>query len=802
MLDLPLADALSRLDGRLLAACDEEEQRAQLLAGDGRQGWDGVRNLARPASRTLLARDAPDAGLFRPGHSVLDRLREVAGLDDMACDVLLVLAAAHVEPRYQSLYAVLQDDLQQRRATDRLLITVLATDEMRRRALAAAVRPAAPLLRSGLAYRIPGSFAPLARPLDLAEEVAAALLGDARPSVPGAFRQRWRGAEPLALPQEPAGSPRLQVVHGSGNALRLARELLPAGADVIEVTIAPGHGAAHACAAAWRIALCTGARLLLDLSAWTAEDVEPVVAELDALTRQVGGGVWVCTRAPLPLEVSHVEAVAPGWYDRRLAWQGQAVTHGLRLTTESAGRLASRYRLDAAEVGEVFRAAGPATADHDTDTEARLSEAAERLHVTDVPRSVRTAPTRTFDDLALHPTTRDALDRLVHYVRRRDGLAAEQGLARRYPVDRGPLVLFSGRPGTGKTVAAEAVAQALGRPLHTVDISQLLSKYIGESEKHIHDVLTQAQRSSGVLLCDEADALFASRTEQADTAGQQFANVLVGYLLQRIERHDGVVILSTNLRNAIDEAFGRRFQFRVEFPMPSPAERLGIWQLMLVPGVPRETDLDLKLLADEHELSGGDISNAALRAVFMADRDGVPLRQEHLNRAISVELLEQGRLSRRPVTGSGPPVAADRGALLRAVADRVGSALKAQVRQHFLKEVHIVHGSPTERALSGRRPAVSLALFRLAARRGTSGLRAGFIASAWSAVAEEEYELIGVVHEVLTSIELSEVRRRPAKLRVQESYDFDLLHKFWTSHDRPIRASVVFDIEIDQPDVS
>ncbi|MFE9656974.1 ATP-binding protein [Micromonospora sp. NPDC006431] len=545
--------------------------------------------------------------------------------------------------------------------------------------------------------------------------------------------------------------------------------------------------------AAWRVGLATGAHPVLDLRAWPDERLEPVADELDALVRDIGGRAWLCTRGPLAHRLPHVEARVPGFAERRRAWQDEAAARELALSAEAAAGLASRHRLDVPAIRAVFAAAGslPGLAE-------RLEAAAERLRPVEVPRSLRITPRRTFDDLALPHTTRDALDRIVHYVRRRDGLAEQQGLSRRFPVDRGPLVLFAGRSGTGKTAAAEAVAHALRRPLHTVDISQLLSKYIGDSEKHIDEVLSHAQEQSGVLLCDEADALFSSRTEQSQNAGEHFANVLVGYLLQRIERHDGTVILSTNLRHAIDDAFSRRFSFRVEFPMPSPSERLRIWQLMLVPGVPQEDGLDLKRLAERHVLSGGDISNAALRAIFLADREAVPLNQDHLDRAVATELLEQGRLSRRPALGTpdgtlGEP---DRGQLVRALTDRLEAELTGQLRRRFLKEIHLVHGSPTEQALAGRRPAVSLSMFRLAARRGTHGLRTGFIASAWSVLPEEEYELMGVMHEVLTTMELTELAGQAATLRMQESYDFDLLHKFWSSHDRPVRPSVVFDVEV------
>jgi hypothetical protein len=321
-----------------------------------------------------------------------------------------------------------------------------------------------------------------------------------------------------------------------------------------------------------------------------------------------------------------------------------------------------------------------------------------------------------------------------------------------------------------------------------------VSKWVGETEKHIDEVMAQAERASAVLFFDEADALFGTRTESASGGAEQFANMLVGYLLQRVEQHDGLTILATNLRHGLDDAFQRRFQFRVEFPLPEADERRRIWELMLPDTVPRTADVDLDRVAKAQRLSGGDIRNAALKAVFLADRRGGPVTAADLDRAVALELLELGRLSRRESTADP---AADRGRLLRGCLDDLHEQLSACLRRQFLKEIHLVHGSPTEEALAGKRPAVSVALFRLAARRGADGLRAGFVVSAWSYEAEEESELLGVVHEALSAMTLAPVLGRQTRLRVQESHDFDLLHRFWSSHGHPVRPSVVIDVETD-----
>jgi hypothetical protein len=673
---------------------------------------------------------------------------------------------------------------------------VLGGRELAARNLRRALAPGGPLRRSGLVRAAPGPYAPLRRPLDVADELVHVLLADHHPDLPDALRTTWTTG--TALPDDPTrGHQRLAVVHGAGDAIALARASLPRDVPVAVVEVADGPDAGVTCRAAWRLALCAGARPLLDLRSWPEHDVVAAVTDLAATVRAVGGHAWFAARQPVAVAVPHLEAAPARWDDRRRAWAEHASALGSPLPPGAAEALASRHRLDPPMIADLLVRATALD-------EASLDAEARTLAAVAVPASRRAPVRRSLDDLVLTPTTRDALDRLVHYVDRRDRLAQEQGLTARHPVERGPLVLFAGRPGTGKTAAAEGVARALGRPLFTLDLSQLMSKYIGETEKHVDEVLRAAQLSSGVLFCDEADALFSSRIEKATNAGEHFANVLVGYLLQRIEVHEGTVILATNLRHAMDEAFLRRFQFRVEFPLPSPAERVRIWELMLPEGVPRGPGLDLAAVGTRSDLSGGDIANAALRVIFLADRDGGPVTQERLERAVALELMEQGRLSRRDASGADLSPGADsasgsrdRGLLLRAFVDVVETRVRAALRTRFLKEVHVVHGSPSEDRLSGRRPAVSLSLLRLAARRGNNGLRAGFVASAWSTYPEEEYELIGVVHEALLGLGITEVAGRPATVRLQESSDFDLLHKFWSSHERPVRASVVLDVEIE-----
>ncbi|MFE9692365.1 AAA family ATPase [Micromonospora sp. NPDC005806] len=768
-----LRRALDALDEALLAACDREEARAVLLAGDGAPGWAGVRNLIRPGYAALNpAGPTRPAGLLpaSPGHP-LHRLAAAIGLDETDLDVVLLLAAPHLEPRYRAAYAVLHDDLTQPAPTDRLVRAVLFADDR--------VAAGARLVRAGIVLPGAGDWPPLGRPLHLAGDIVALLRGDAEapggPLVAGTADIPGGAVEPRAL----------LVVHGAGDRWGQARALLPAEHDLLAAT-SPGEpaDALTAARAAWRIGAARGAVPVIDLDPLPDAAAAVVASELQRLVEEFGGRAWLLARRPLPLPIPHVEVARPDWDARRRAWLAAAVAAGLELDDEAAGALATRFRLGGPEIRRAVAAADPRAG------VAGLRAAAATLGSTQVRHTTGRVPDRSFADVVLPDTTREALERLVFFLLHRDRVARRRGLATGLGVERGPVVLFSGRSGTGKTLSAEAVAQAVGRPLHTVNLAQLVSKYIGETEKHVDEVLDAAETASAVLFFDEADALFATRHEDASSAGEQFGNMLVGHLLQRIETHDGLVILATNLRHAIDEAFLRRFHFRIEFPLPGVRERAAIWDLLLP--AERAGDVDLDELAREHRLAGGDIRNAALRAVFLAAARGEQVGHKDLDRAVALELLELGRLSRR--RRDGEP--ADRGEVLRAFVDDLDAYLEEELRGRFLKEIHLVHGSPTDERLSGKRPAVSVAFFRIASRRGQGGLRAGFVLSAWSHVAEEEAELLGVVDDALARLRPAPVCGRTTTVRVSESNDFDLLHRFWSSHGHPVRPSLVLDVEI------
>lgn len=217
---------------------------------------------------------------------------------------------------------------------------------------------------------------------------------------------------------------------------------------------------------------------------------------------------------------------------------------------------------------------------------------------------------------------------------------------------RGVRMLFSGPPGTGKTLSAEVLASSLDVDLLQVDLSRVVSKWIGETEKNLAQVFETAERAKAVLLFDEADALFGKRTEVSD-AHDRYANLETAYLLSRLERFEGMAILTTNLRQNIDAAFTRRLEFIVDFGEPSQEQRLALWKCHLPDGAPLAAEVQLEEIANRFAIVGGLIRNAAVAAAFLAAADNSAISNEHFINAIRREYEKSGKPYREPVTRNG-----------------------------------------------------------------------------------------------------------------------------------------------------
>jgi hypothetical protein len=334
-----------------------------------------------------------------------------------------------------------------------------------------------------------------------------------------------------------------------------------------------------------------------------------------------------------------IEVGRPAALEQRDIWADALTAAGSSAPALDVGELAAQFCLNASEVraaidearmegGPVLTAPALWTACRHQ-TRGRLDDLAQRIE----------SPAE-FDDLVLPEAQKDTLAEIVTHVRHRALVYDTWGFGRRGARGLGISALFAGASGTGKTMAAEVLANALRLDLYRVDLSAVISKYIGETEKNLRRIFDAAEAGGAVLLFDEADALFGKRSEVKDSH-DRYANVEVGYLLQRMESYGGLAILTTNLRSALDAAFMRRIRFIVEFPFPDRAERARIWERAFPASTPTE-GLDAARLA-QLSVAGGGIKNVALGAAFLAADANEPVQMAHVLRAARGEYAKLAR---------------------------------------------------------------------------------------------------------------------------------------------------------------
>jgi SpoVK/Ycf46/Vps4 family AAA+-type ATPase len=262
--------------------------------------------------------------------------------------------------------------------------------------------------------------------------------------------------------------------------------------------------------------------------------------------------------------------------------------------------------------------------------------------------TVRTTTHLRLDDIILPEEAERKIREMIAAVRNRSTVLNTWGFGKRLVTGKGIVALFDGPPGTGKTLCAEIIAGEFERPLYRVNIPEVVSKWVGETEKHIREIFQQARISHAMLLFDEADSLFAARSGEAQSATDRYANMEVNLLLQEIERFPGICILTTNFFGSLDRALIRRIQFRVTFEEPDDIQRARIWETLCPPECPLHSDVDFDQLSKEFDMPGGMIKNALLRAAYWAADRGSELTMAILRDACRDEFVAAGRLTRDP----------------------------------------------------------------------------------------------------------------------------------------------------------
>lgn len=330
---------------------------------------------------------------------------------------------------------------------------------------------------------------------------------------------------------------------------------------------------------------------------------------------------------------------------RRRIWEEGASQHGLALSGAQLDQLANGYPFTHAQIESAWKElASRRLLDGGAVDIELLRDICRDACVSEqftIAEEVKTS--YRLEDIVLPPATLGWLEEVLQYAQHRHLVVEQWGFARNQSNSRNLCVLFYGPSGTGKTMAASIIANELNLGLYRVDLANVLSKYIGETEKHLAQLFDQAEAMNVVLYFDEAESLFAKRTETRD-AHDRYANLQTGYLLQRIETYPGIVILSTNLLSNMDKAFTRRFKFMIEYPFPATAQRQKLWRKAFPADVPLADDLDLELLAEKAALSGGHINNIALRAAMYAATENQRVTMSHVLRAVEREYDKLGKV--------------------------------------------------------------------------------------------------------------------------------------------------------------
>jgi hypothetical protein len=361
-------------------------------------------------------------------------------------------------------------------------------------------------------------------------------------------------------------------------------------------------------------------------------------AELDAVPWPVavclGEGTSIRS---WPRPLIEIPVVPLGLEDRRAAAEATFPELGASARTDG---LPVTEPVDFAETATNLRAASRLTGHPCRDRDVR--SVLDRLGAPPPTGAIVVHPVATFNDLVVSADVMSQLLEAAARLEHREMVLERWGFLAGRPGREGLRLLFHGPPGTGKTLAGEVLARALGRDLLVVDLSRMVSKWVGETEKHLAATFESAERTGSALLFDEADALFGRRTEVGD-ARDRYANLETAYLLSRIERFEGLVVLATNLRQNLDGAFARRLDFIIGFDPPDAGQRAQLWRRLLPPGAPLDPGVDLERLAALYAIPGGMIRSAAVSAGYLAAADGCVITAGHLVHAIRREYAKAGQ---------------------------------------------------------------------------------------------------------------------------------------------------------------
>jgi AAA+ superfamily predicted ATPase len=627
-----------------------------------------------------------------PNGTQLARMVEEFRLSAFDADIILIALAPELDLRYERIYAYLQDDITRKRPTVELTLNLLCENADAKLDRRVHFSAHAPLLLHSLLHLVPDAnqaeSSLLAQSLKLDDRICRLLLGqdglDKRLTpfcrlIDPALQWdqlRLNGEIKHALSQlasQSLSEKRPLCLYFRGPASDEKRITAEALAGIVGVKLLsarvdrlPGKEDADSI---WELfsreARIYRAVLYIsdcdDLrgpdSAIRRQDLLEAVAKYPGITILAGRQDWIPSSSLFG--VLPVDFEIPGFVDRCASWKSSLASFGVACDPNDIATVAGRFQLSSGQIAQAvaaaivrthWRAAGVANGE---DASVQAAPAAPTIE--DLAAAARSQcghelaslagkiePRYQWSDLILPPDPKAQLREICQQAEHRSVVFDQWGFERKLSLGKGLNVLFCGPPGTGKTMGAEVIAKKLGLDLYRIDLSQVVSKYIGETEKNLDRIFSAAEHSNAILFFDEADALFGKRSEVRDSH-DRYANIEISYLLQKMEEYQGMSILATNLRQNLDEAFVRRLQAIVEFPFPDEQYRRQIWECVFPREAPVGDDVKFDLLAHEVRLAGGNIKNMALAAAFAAAADQGVIHLSHLVQAAHREHQKLGR---------------------------------------------------------------------------------------------------------------------------------------------------------------
>lgn len=615
----------------------------------------------------------------------LDRVQALFHLSTVEIDALLICLASEIDLRYERLFGYLQDDITKRRPSVDLVLNLLSPSFEAKLKGRHSFAPQAPLFKQRILHLFDDPSQPhpplLSKYLKADQRIVAYLLNsdEVEPELAPYVKLVNPQTEmqdlllvtdvkerllQLSYAHRDSEDPLIfyfQGPYGVGKETTAAALCREVGMRLITVDgeklqSAEDLSFATAITLIMREALLQNAVLywrgfdilLADERLPWRDLLLSALEERPGLTILAGDMVWEPMNALHELSFVRVEFPRPSYVERRQLWP---LSLNGSMTVESEAdmdELASTFRFTGGQIRDAAATARNLARwrdPHDGQITRADLYAASRLQsnrkLGELARKI--TPHYRWDDIVL-PTDRMAqLREIVNQMKYRATVYDEWGFDGKLAMGKGINALFAGPSGTGKTMAADIMAGELGLDLYKIDLSTVVSKYIGETEKNLARIFTEAETSNSILFFDEADALFGKRSEVRDSH-DRYANIEISYLLQRMEEYDGIVILATNLHKNMDDAFVRRMHFTIEFPFPNARNRLHIWEKIWPVETPRSDSLDLDFMAQRFEVAGGNIRNIALSAAFLAADDGREIDMHHLIGATRREYQKMGKV--------------------------------------------------------------------------------------------------------------------------------------------------------------